>query len=468
MCDLFSIFSIIGVFYNAKGRDRIKPSNKTGSLRYLSSIFGFPFSIFSLMGEYSDAGAVGFNKTAVMKVIRQLTGSARQSLLEEAGVTSLEELESLLHQYTMRVENYEQPYMRYAEFRMSKFLLLYVPPILIIIGTFGNMFAFLILRRRSMIKVSTYFYLACLAIADLFVLYVGLLRMWIGELTGMDLQNQAVWLCKLTVILGYIASDTAVWIIMAVTVERFIVVCYPFKANQMCNVPRAKKVILGLVLLMFGINLHFLWTVESVEEVIDGRNVVYCRAVEPYSTLVNEAWPWVDACIYSFLPFVFIIILNIMIIKQVVKAHRTRERMQSVSERQKLEGRRQNTEGTKLTIMLLTVSFSFLLTTLPMNVSLIVTTFWNQVLNDPHKVARFTLVKSITELLMYLNHSMNFFLYCATGKKFRQQIVRLLCRRESRNSWLSMTENSPKAKQFNVKNKGEGYLCYSKSEITCV
>ncbi|XP_041376735.1 FMRFamide receptor-like [Gigantopelta aegis] len=420
------------------------------------------------MGEYSDASAVGFNKTAVMTVIRQLTAGQRQTLLEESGVSSLEELESLLRQHTMRVENYEQPYMQYAEFRMSKFLLLYVPPILIIIGTFGNMFAFLVLRRRSMIKVSTYFYLACLAVADLFVLYVGLLRMWIGELTGMDLQNQAMWLCKLTVILGYIASDTAVWIIMAVTVERFIVVCYPFKANQMCNVLRAKKVILGLVLLMFAINLHFLWTVESVEEMIDGRNVVYCRAVEPYSALVNEAWPWVDACIYSFLPFVFIIMLNIMIINQVVKAHNSRERMQGVSERQKLDGRRQSTEGTKLTIMLLTVSFSFLITTLPMNVSLIVTTFWNQMLHDPHKVAKFTLVKSITELLMYVNHSMNFFLYCATGKKFRQQIMRLLCQRESRTTWLSMTDNSPKAKQGIQNNKDDGILCFSKSEVTCV
>ncbi|ESO90968.1 hypothetical protein LOTGIDRAFT_122346, partial [Lottia gigantea] len=123
--------------------------------------------------------------------------------------------------------------MQYAEFRISKLLLLYVPPILIILGTFGNLFSFIILRRRPMLKVSTYFYLASLAIADSLVLYIGLLRMWINELTGIDAQDLTNWLCKLTCVLGYVCSDFSVWLIIAVTVERYIVVCHPFKANQM-------------------------------------------------------------------------------------------------------------------------------------------------------------------------------------------------------------------------------------------
>ncbi|XP_055955440.1 uncharacterized protein LOC130012150 [Patella vulgata] len=127
-----------------------------------------------------------------------------------------------------------------------------------------------------MLKVSTYFYLASLAIADSLVLYIGLLRIWINELTGIDAMDLTNWLCKLTCVFGYFSSDFSVWLIIAVTVERFIVVCFPFKANGM------------------------------------------------YRELENTA--------------------------------------------------------------------------------------------------KFHLVKTITELLMYVNHSMNFFLYCATGRKFRQQI----------------------------------------------
>ena len=35
---------------------------------------------------------------------------------------------------------------------------------------------------------------------------------------------------------------------------------------------------------------------------------------------------------------------------------------------------------------------------------------------------RYLLSKAVTELLMYANHALNFFLYCATGRKFRQQV----------------------------------------------
>ncbi len=74
----------------------------------------------------------------------------------------------------MHIRPYEQQLMKYDEFRIYKFLLLYVPPIVIILGTFGNIFAFLILRRKAMLKFSTYYYLMVLAVADTLVLYVGL------------------------------------------------------------------------------------------------------------------------------------------------------------------------------------------------------------------------------------------------------------------------------------------------------
>jgi len=39
--------------------------------------------------------------------------------------------------------------------------------------------------------------------------------------------------------------------------------------------------------------------------------------------------------------------------------------------------------------------------------------------------AKLILVRTVCELLMYVNHSINFFLYCATGQKFRRQLCAL-------------------------------------------
>ena len=71
-----------------------------------------------------------------------------------------------------------------------------------------------------MLKFSTYFHLMVLAVADTLVLYIGLLRLWIGELTGYDMRDQADWVCKLTNVIGYTVSDFSVWLIIAVTIER--------------------------------------------------------------------------------------------------------------------------------------------------------------------------------------------------------------------------------------------------------
>ena len=43
------------------------------------------------------------------------------------------------------------------EYRAHRLLQLYIPPLIIILGTFGNVFAFVILRNKAMLKFSTYF-----------------------------------------------------------------------------------------------------------------------------------------------------------------------------------------------------------------------------------------------------------------------------------------------------------------------
>ena len=352
--------------------------------------------------------------------------------------------------------------MEFWEYRVVKRLMLYVPPVLVVLGTFGNILSFMILRRRVMLKVSSYHYLAVLAVADSLVLYVGLMRLWLGELTGYDLHDSSHWLCKVTISIGYSASDLSVWLIIAVTVERYIVVCFPLHASTVISTRRAKWLIGCLTLLMFGINLHFLWTVEIVEQPVKGMNVGYCEAAPHYQYLVNDVWPWIDAFIYSFVPFIVIIILNILIILEVVEARAHRLRLQSTPQhhyhsrtprfRRGIRHQTNNNmtmatgcrrscgpgEGLKLTVMLLTVSFTFLMTTLPMNVCLIVTAFWQVENHTLKQTMQLHLAKTIAELLMYVNHSINFGLYCATGHKFRQQIVYLLrCKKETNTQWNS-------------------------------
>ena len=347
----------------------------------------------------------------------------------------------------MYIRSYEREMMQYVEYRILKYLLLYVPPILLLLGTIGNILSFVILMRRSMRKLSTYIYLAVLSITDTLVLYIGLLRLWIGELSGFELKNQTDWICKLISVAGYTVSDYSVWLIIAVTVERYVAVCYPLQATSMCNLKRAMCVIFCLLLAMFLVNFHFFWTVQIREYNILGEVFYKCEGAPRYSYLVSEVWPWVDAILYSFLPFFIITVLNIFIIRQVINARKSRHEMQSI-----VNDHPRRESSIKLTIMLLTISFAFLLTTLPMNIYLIGAAFI-QTSDDLRFISRVQLVRTITELLMYVNHSMNFYLYCATGQKFRHNLLLVLCHRfgyfENRSSALMM-DRSQSQSQNNV------------------
>ena len=347
---------------------------------------------------------------------------------------------------TMVVKSYEVILMNYEEYRAHKIIALYIPPIILIIGTIGNIVSFIILRK-SMVRISTYFYLATLAIADVIVLQFGLLRTWTGELTGYDIRNANVWTCKLVVCLNYVFSDFSVWIIVAVTSERYIAVCNPLRATVLCSIQRARCVGVVTFVLMCAVNAHVLWTVDITHIHLNTSEVTRCEPHRKYEYFMTIIWPWIDCIVYSFLPCVILTVLNILIIRQIIAARKCRTTLQNCkSGRNNLLQKKLPTEGSiKLTFMLLVVSFTFMLTTLPNGVSIIVYLLWDfDVSNDVFQsVSNFALLRTLTELLMYTNHAVNFFLYCATGKKFRKGMEKIICQiKKLRRTASEHTPNS--------------------------
>ena len=128
-----------------------------------------------------------------------------------------------------------------------------------------------------------------------------------------------------------------------------------------------------------------------------------------------------------------ICILNSLIIHKVILARRNRQLLAGNSTSSPGTASRSRTRqgggesSAKVTVMLLSISFTFLITTLPMNVTIITTAFSGSYAPTLALGTKFKLARTISELLMYTNHSINFFLYLLTGQKFRQQLVAMVC-----------------------------------------
>ena len=80
-----------------------------------------------------------------------------------------------------------------------------------------------------------------------------------------------------------------------------------------------------------------------------------------------------------------------------------------------------------MTSMCLGASFCFLVCITPSIVLLIGRPYWD-------KEPAYHLAKGINNQLVFVNHSVNFFLYCVTGRRFRQVIISLFCCRGSSGS----------------------------------
>ena len=356
------------------------------------------------------------------------------------------------------MKDYEERLSDYTSYRLHKLLIFYVPPVLFVSGIVGNILAFTVLAQKQMQNVSAYVYLLVLSVTDSLVLVIGLLRLWVANLLKYDIRNEANWVCKLLLFSGYTISDYSAWLIVAVTAERFVAVMWPMSTlatnTSRAGVKRAIILVVALVTIFFCINLHLFFTTAIEFKGGESNFTNYtsfptCTGANGFYTLVNVIWPWVDAVLYSVLPVIVLLVLNTLIIVVLFRKKRYRiNQLNAVSSSQSLisKGGNDADKGNRLTVTLLAVSFTFLITTFPHSLMLIIVPLrpTNLTVNT---ILFLKLLLTCSELLMYVNHSINFYLYCITGTKFRRQFIKLILAVCVYNRCISRIAHYRKAKK---------------------
>ena len=121
----------------------------------------------------------------------------------------------------------------------------------------------------------------------------------------------------------------------------------------------------------------------------------------------------------AFLPFLLISIGNIMIMKRMRQLKRNSDnelRLHSSGDK----------KINSLTMMLLSISALFLILIFPTYV-LKLHWLYNGAPNSIHGIVNFFFAYDVCILILYLNHAINFVLYCITGTKFRLALLNTLC-----------------------------------------
>ncbi|XP_069138304.1 cysteinyl leukotriene receptor 2-like [Argopecten irradians] len=294
-----------------------------------------------------------------------------------------------------------------------------VPPIMIIFGTFGNIFSIYILTRKNIRQSTCTVYLIVLACSDLVVLYTGLLRTWISATFQDDIRTHTSGICKIHTWLVYVSLDFSAWILVAVTAERVALVWFPHQAKTRCTKRTAAFVITPIFVCLMVINSHIFYGIDNVKVTNGNSTTIKCSFVSSdYQRFFEELWPWVDLTIFCGLPFCFLVTGNVLIITKVFASQRATKRKVDPHNPQ---SRSQRSQMSSMSVMLFCLNCVFLLCTTPVSIYLIGYVHWSRDATETTK-ANLSLVWTLVNVLMYANNTFNFLLYCVSGSRFRAEV----------------------------------------------
>lgn len=227
--------------------------------------------------------------------------------------------------------------------------------------------------------------------------------------------------CKAQRFILYLSLDTSAWILIAICAERFLAVFLPHRHHLLKTPRRAAKVVAAIVAFQFCFNFPVIFIRGKEAKISDNGTVeIYncgysSGAAKHYWTYIHH---YLAIIVYCIIPFIVMLTLNLLIIYKL-------RMVSNITKKSSTKHRRMNTSS--MTIMLLFVTFNFIMITTPSVIFTIVQeAMIDRSLVSRQKYAEMELVDAILTLLMYLNHSINFLLYCVAGRRFRGELRALL------------------------------------------
>ncbi|XP_064624609.1 G-protein coupled receptor 183-A-like [Lineus longissimus] len=307
------------------------------------------------------------------------------------------------------------------------FIHIILPPIIIVVGIIGNVLSFLILRKPKYADQSTCFYMRILAISDTTeLLFLNLQRYMWWLFTHFFLEN-GHWFCKEYMYFFHVTLTNSHWILVLMTIDRFIAVVFPFRSLTMCTTVRAKKALAALVMISLTVNCQWFLSVYNPDSLVLKEK---CALPNPNHEQISQT---VVLSVVFFVPLLIVICLNVSIVATVI-LHRRHKRKLSLGHAASETGSDVTLhslgsglakEG-QITAMLLLVSGIFIIALAPYSLDYFIwnhdTTLQRLVETDPDVKKLRGFLYEISATLMTLNPGINFYMYMLSCHKFREDL----------------------------------------------
>ena len=305
----------------------------------------------------------------------------------------------------------------FEEEKVSEILWKIFPVIIFAVGMIGNLSNVAVVRQLGVKRQPTLVFILFLSITDSIVLISGLPRYWILYTFDYDTRVISNGMCKISLFSIYASMQYSSWILVGVCIERCVKTYFPFKYRQIYTF---KSVTIGLFIILFCvciIDMHFFWT-NGINTYTEGS----CDSLTDHDHYFDEyVFVFIDFGFLSAAPFLIMFVSNILLARVLKRIQTQRESMMH-----NIIYQRTQRVSVKMTRMLLITSIYFVVTTAPVSIYFIVDTYYRPKFNDEQN-AKLDLAWTIVYLFQFSNYSVNFYLYGACNRRFRQEFRRIIC-----------------------------------------
>ncbi|RUS72732.1 hypothetical protein EGW08_019499 [Elysia chlorotica] len=286
--------------------------------------------------------------------------------------------------------------------------------VIFIFGTVGNTLVVLVITRTRSMHTPTNCYLLSLAVADSLVLFSAVLPAIPEPFFRIEEWPYGRALCSVLIFLQYLGIDCSALSIAAFTVERYIAICHPMRAQTMCTVSRAKHIIAGLWVFTILYCAPWLGLTEIVEHQMQGgaplKRCQYRFARSSYMVLYM-----VDLILFYVMPLVVATVLYLLIGRILYMSRNIRRNDAQLVVRSSLQEapRRRGDSRVQVIRMLVVVVLAFATLWMPYRVMVVYNSF------AKHKYVDLWFLL-FARTMVYINCAINSFLYNIMSLKFKR------------------------------------------------
>lgn len=332
----------------------------------------------------------------------------------------------------------------------------YIMSTICIFGIVCNILNLCVLLQRRL-KESPYTYLTGLAFADMFTL-ISISPLSIVRGDYIRHENLFFFLTRLeTEIYMPLANyfgQVSIMITVALTIERYLFTTYPLRTQSFCQPTYARRVV-AIILILCAISNIPKFLMKTVEEVIgpelnfsssrcsthpflikysstNPSHIGQCFCVKSYTR--SEFLSSIENYYYStmlvinqILPFIILLCLNLSLIRRVQMSNRVtleqliarqrdsfgRTGAMSSAKQKRLRDEHRLTKTLVAVVIVFLVCNTFTIVSFPALVRLVTQKRYPNYFQGGFRIQRL-----ITNIMLLLNYSINFFFYCAFNQKF--------------------------------------------------